>query len=170
MKTIIKLILMSLTCVSISAHAQVQTLVANPSNILSSTITIATNQYAVVKSADYNYGGLLLMNIQGTSFTEDFSFESLDGLTISGPATIQLEAHPDAYYSTFATIEVKPQQLPVPPNQTVTVGSNAGNVQVTMLTSTDLINWTPAVNGMVYTNTPAARFFRIQLLTNVQSP
>ena len=170
MKTIIKLIIMSLIYVSISAHAQIQTLVVNPSNILSSVITIATNQYVIIKSVDYDYGGLLLINMQGTTFTEDFSFESLDGLTISGPATIQLEAHPDAYYSTFATIEVKPQQLPVPPNQSVTIGSNAGNVQVTMLTSTDLINWTPAVNGMVYTNTPAARFFRIQLLTNIQSP
>ena len=170
MKTIIKLIQMSLLYVSIPAHAQMQTLVVNSSNILSSVITITTNQYAVVKSADYNYGGLLLLNIQGTSLTEDFSFESLNGLTIAGPATIQLEAHPDAYYSTFATIEVKPQEVHVPPNQTLAIGSNAGNVQVTMLTSTDLVYWTPAVNGMVYTNTPAARFFRMQLLTNAQSP
>jgi hypothetical protein len=110
MKTEIKLIIMSLICVSISAKAQMQTLVANPSNILSSVITIATNQYAVVKSADYNYGGLLLVNMQGTSFTEDFSFESLNGLTIAGPATIQLEAHPYAYYATFVTIEIEPRQ------------------------------------------------------------
>jgi len=170
MKTAIKLTIITIIYISISAHAQMQTLVANSSNILSSVITIATNQYAIVKSADYDDGGLLLVNIQGTSFTKDFSYDSIDGLTISGPATIQLEAHPDAYYACYATIEIKPQQLPVPPNQTVTVGSNAGNVQVTMLTSTDLINWTPAVNGMVYTNTPDARFFRIQLLTNVQSP
>ncbi len=170
MKATIKLIVMSLMYVSISAHAQMQTLVANSSNILSSVITIATNQYAVVKSVDYDDGGLLLINMQGTSFTKDFSYASADGLTISGPATIQLQAHPDAYYSCYATIEVKPQQQPVPPNQTVTVGSNAGNVQVTMLTSTDLVNWTSATNGMVYTNTSDARFFRIQLLTNIQSP
>jgi hypothetical protein len=170
MKTILKIIIAALICISFSAHAQMQTLTATSSNILSSVITICTNQYAIVKSADYDDGGLLLINMQGVSFSKNFSFESVDGLTISGPATIQLEAEPNAYYSTYATIEVKPQQLPVPPNQAVTVGSNAGNVQVTMITSTDLVNWTPAVNGMVYTNSPAARFFRIQLLTNVQSP
>lgn len=170
MKIAIKLSLITILFSAVSASAQVETLVANPSNILSSVITIATNQYAVVKSVDSDDGGLLLLNLQGTTFTKDFSSASVAGLTISGPATIQLKAHPDAYYACYATIEIKPQQLPVPPNQTVTVGSSAGNVQVTMLTSTDLINWTPAINGMVYTNTPDARFFRIQLLTNVQSP
>jgi hypothetical protein len=170
MKKPLRLILLSLICLSVSARAQLQTLVVNPSNILSAAITVATNQYAVVKSVDYEDGGLLLVNIQGTSFTEDFSYASVEGWTIAGPATIQLQAQPNAYYATFATIEIKPQQQPVPPDQAVTVGSNAGNVQVTMLTSLDLINWTPAVNGIVYTNTPTARFFRIQLLTNVQSP
>lgn len=166
----IKLIALFLLSVSIRAQAQMETLVANPSNILSSVITICTNQYAVIKSVDYQDGGILLLNIQGTSFSEDFSYTSVDGMTISGPATIQLEAHPNAYYACFATIEVKPQQLPVPPNQTAAVGSNAGNVQVTMLTSTDLINWTPAVNSMVYSNSPAARFFRIQMLLDAPSP
>ncbi len=32
--------------------------------------------------------------------------------------------------------------------------------------STDLVNWTPAVNGQVYTNSPDARFFRIKLDAN----
>jgi hypothetical protein len=32
--------------------------------------------------------------------------------------------------------------------------------------SADLVNWTPAVNGVVYTNSPDARFFRITLETN----
>lgn len=57
-----------------------------------------------------------------------------------------------------------------PPDKTLVVGANSGNVQVTMQMSTDLVNWTPAVNEMIYTNAPDARFFRIQLLTNVQAP
>ncbi|MGH7950466.1 MAG: hypothetical protein ACREFE_00885 [Limisphaerales bacterium] len=168
MKTVIKLIIISLIYISISARAQMQTLVVNPSNILSSVITVATNQYAVLKSMTQDYSSTLLVNLQGVPFTFDPTVDSFNNLVFSGPATIQLQGN--VYNSAYATIEVKPQQLPVPPNQTVTVGSSAGNVQVTMLTSTDLINWTPAVNGMVYTNTPDARFFRIQLLTNVQSP
>ncbi len=31
---------------------------------------------------------------------------------------------------------------------------------------TDLVNWTPAVNGQIYTNSPDAGFFRIKLQTN----
>lgn len=112
-------------------------------------------------------GGSLLVNMQGVAFSKSLTFDSVNALIIAGPATLQLE---NTYTPTYATIELKPQQLTVPPNQTVTVGSDAGNVQVTMLTSTDLINWTPAVNGMVYTNTPAARFFRIQLLTGAPGP
>ena len=54
-----------------------------------------------------------------------------------------------------------------PPGKTATVGANAANVQATMQMSTDLVDWTPALNGQVYTNSPDARFFRIQLLTNI---
>src|SRR5205085_9205467 len=52
-----------------------------------------------------------------------------------------------------------------PPDKTAVVGAYSGNVQVTMEISTDLVNWTSATNGLVYTNSPAARFFRIKLVT-----
>ncbi|SPE61801.1 hypothetical protein SBV1_770009 [Verrucomicrobia bacterium] len=45
---------------------------------------------------------------------------------------------------------------PFPPGKAVTVGAYSGNVQVTMQISTDLANWTSAVNGAVYTNSPDA--------------
>jgi len=41
-------------------------------------------------------------------------------------------------------------------SQEVTAGAYGGNVRVTMEMSTDLVNWAPAVNGMVYTNSPEA--------------
>jgi hypothetical protein len=165
MKTIAIIVGIILTC-ALSLRAQIQTLVVSPTNILSSVITVPTNGYAVVKSVDYDDGGQLLINAQGVNFSKDLTTSTLTGLTIAGPATIQLAAQPSAYYASYATIELQEQPDPFPANQTFTVGSNAGNVQVTMLTSTDLINWSPATNGMVYTNTPAARFFRIQMIVN----
>jgi hypothetical protein len=169
MKTLILLGSFVLTLIAISARAGIQTLITTSTNMYSPVITVCSNSYVVVKSVDDDDGGLLLLNIQGNSFTKDFSFESVTGLTISGPATIQLEAHPNSYVPTYATIDVEPQLLPVPPNQTTAIGSDAGNVQVTMQTSTNLVNWASAVNGMVYTNTPDARFFRIQMQTSTPS-
>jgi len=64
----------------------------------------------------------------------------------------------------MATVDIQPG--PFPPGRTVTVGAYSGNVRVTMEMSTDLVNWTPAVNASLYTNSPDARFFRIQLVTN----
>ena len=82
---------------------------------------------------------------------------------IAGPATISLVTHSDGA-SAILTLDIEPG--PYPPGKTATVGSNSGNVQVTMEMSTDLVNWTPAVNAQVYTNSPDARFFRIKLVTN----
>ena len=168
MKTIVILTGLILTFVSFSAHAQIQTLTVSPTSTNSAVITVSSNSYAIVKSVDYDDGGLLLMNVQGVNFTKDFSFETVDNLIICGPATIQLQAHCCAYYASYATIEVEPG--PFPPGKALTVGANSGNVQVTMQMSTDLVNWTPAVNGMIYTNSPDARFFRIQMVTNAQGP
>ena len=162
MKTIILLAGVLLTFVSFSARAQMQTLVVSPTNTNSVIITVSSNSYAVVKSAKGD--GDLVFNIQGVSFEMRIGDESVKDITVRGPATIQLKASCCAYYQSFATIEVVPGIYP--PDKTLAVGSNSGNVQVTMQTSTDLVNWTTAVNATVYTNSPSARFFRMVMVTN----
>jgi hypothetical protein len=166
MKTIFIIIGLILTLISSSAHAQVQTLVVDVTNTNSAVITVSSNSYAVFKTVNGGYGGWVLVNLHGFNFTFDLDDQNFDNMTFSGPATIQLEG--SGYGPAFATIAVEPG--PFPPGKTLTVGANSGNVQVTMQMSTDLVNWTPAVNGMVYTNTPDARFFRIQMVTNAQGP
>jgi hypothetical protein len=84
-------------------------------------------------------------------------------LIVAGPATISITNN-GSTYSAFATIDVQPAAYP--PDKAVTVGAYSGNVKVTMEMSTDLANWTPAVNASVYTNSPDARFFRIRMATN----
>ena len=85
---------------------------------------------------------------------------------ITGPATISLitSANNSPVDQAILTLDIEPG--PYPPGRTAVVGSNSGNVQVTMQISTDLVNWTTAVNGQVYTNSPIAAFFRIQLIPN----
>jgi hypothetical protein len=170
MKTIILLGGLVFALTAFSARAGIQTLFTTSSNYYSPVINICSNNYVVVKSVDTDDGGLILFTVQGVSFSKDFNFENVTGLIISGPATIQLEAQPNDYVPTYATIDVEPQSQPVPPNQTTAIGSNAGNVQVTMQTSTNLADWSPAANGMVYTNTPDSRFFRIQLQSGASNP
>jgi hypothetical protein len=59
----------------------------------------------------------------------------------------------------MATFDVSPQ--PFGPDKTITVPAGAGGANVIMESSSDLVNWTAATNG-VYANLPAARFFRIR--------
>lgn len=89
-----------------SAHIPIQTLVATPQNTNSAIMTVNANSYAIVKSADYDDGGLLLLNMQGVNFVKDFSFESINNLTIVGPATIQLQAHCCDFVATYVTVQV----------------------------------------------------------------
>ena len=166
MKTTVILTGLIITFFSLSAHAQIQTLTVSPTSTNSAVITVSSNSFAIIKSVSANYGGTLLINIQGVNFTFDPTTDNVNSYTFSGPATIQLQGN--IYGPGFVTVDVEPG--PFPPGKTLTVGANSGNVQVTMQMSTDLVNWTPAVNGMVYTNSPGARFFRIQMVTNAQGP
>lgn len=141
-------------------------------------VQITSLQSAKVKSYwDYEAatldGGPSFVRIQSGTNVIDLKARSLTpsgnggaytpGFTISGPATISLITQGSPSKG-ILTLDIEP--APFPPGKAVTVGAYSGNVQVTMEMSTDLVNWTPAVNAMVYTNSPDARFFRIKLVTN----
>ena len=166
MKTTTTLFSLILTVVSLSVRAQIQTLVVSPTSTNSAVITVSSNSFATIKSVNSASGGNLQLNLQGVNFSYHLPDASPNGLIFSGPATIQLQG--DGNGASLATVDVEPG--PFPPGKALTVGANSGNVQVTLQTSTDLVNWTPAVNGLVYTNTPEARFFRIQMVVNPQGP
>jgi hypothetical protein len=168
MKRLIGIISISFLAL-VSAQSQVQTIVVGSGSVVSNTVwgsmymgsvlTIASNYCATLKSVGGN--GMVIMNTQGISTEIDV------GTVVAGPATFQVtQTSASSSLTGFATISVEP--APFPPGKTVTVGAYSGNVQVTMQMSTDLVNWTTAVNGQVYTNSPDARFFRIQMVTNAQ--
>jgi hypothetical protein len=170
MKKIIGIIFVAFLSV-VSTKAQVQTIVITTNAVATNsfyqgqTLNISSNSVATCKSI---FGPVALqISTQGASFFYDASRINLTSypIVIAGPATIQIQQ--STSYSPaggFASFSVEPG--PFPPGKAVTVGAYSGNVQVTMQMSTDLVNWTAATNGMVYTNTPDARFFRIQLVTN----
>lgn len=77
---------------------------------------------------------------------------------LRGPATISLRRNNNEF-SGFATFEIMPE--PFSPDKAVTIPPGLGGATVTLECSTDLVNWTTATNG-IYTNLPAAKFFRIK--------
>ena len=165
-------ILMLTFLCSISVHAQFQTITV-PTNApivqgqyAGGAISVPTNSVAHLKSFVGAGQIYLQVNAGGTSFQIPGNYLSLADtpVVIAGPASVQIQQSTSSGPGALATFYVEPG--PFPPNRTVTVGAYAGNVQVTMQMSTDLVNWTPAVNAQVYTNSPDARFFRIQLVTN----
>jgi hypothetical protein len=159
MKTAIQLIVITLMYVSISARAQMQTLVVGPTNTNSVVITVSSNSYANVKNV---YGdGDLLINLQGSSFTLAAG-DPRNNLCIAGPGTIQLQAHCCAYYPSFATIEVISPVTQSLPSTAVVIPADAGGpVNIILESSTDLLNWSASLPGTYGTST-TNRFFRVR--------
>ena len=159
MKTAIKLIVITLIYVSVSARAQIQTLVVGPTSTNSAVVTVSSNCYAIVKSV---FGdGDLDINMQGFSFTLEDT-DSRNNLHVAGPATIQLRAHCCAFYQGFATLEViSPATQSIPSTAVVIPADAGGPVNIVLESSTDLINWSAALPGTYGTST-TNRFFRVK--------
>ena len=149
-----------LTVPGATAHAQIQTLVTSTNNINSAVLTVSSNYLATLKYVSADWGATIQLNLQGVNFSIDPTTANINNLTFVGPATVQLQGN--IYGPAFVTFDVEPG--PYPPGKTATVGPNSGNMRVTLQMSTDLVNWAPAVNGMIYTNSPDPRFFRIQMV------
>ena len=95
-------------------------------------------------------------NLGGTSYSS-----SGVGDTVRGPASFFLT--PGQGAEGF-TVKITPVSFP--PNQTLIVPPGTNQVQVSMETSTNLVNWATATNG-VYGSPSEARFFRLKM-TNLQ--
>jgi hypothetical protein len=83
-------------------------------------------------------------------------------LVVAGPATLIFEnlAAPRQLMSpAILTLEITPDAYP--PDKAITLGPGPGGAAISLETSTNLLNWTSATNG-VYTNLNDATFFRIR--------
>jgi hypothetical protein len=79
-------------------------------------------------------------------------------LLIVGPATAKLRTG-GVPGNAFATLEVMPEAFP--PDRSLIIPSGPGGAAITLECSEDLVHWGPSTNG-IYTNLPAAKFFRIK--------
>jgi hypothetical protein len=161
MNTTFIILLMS----AVSAMAQVVTLVS-PYN--------GTNNYADLVIEPYQTAELLsifalesaslLVVKDGTtgynSFGNQASGFRFHPVVVAGPAVLQLTRGTQPGSSNMATFRLTPEPYPV--GSALLVPPGPGGASVALECSTNLVDWSPAPNG-VYTNQPVAKFFRIRL-------
>ena len=134
----------------------IQTLVVNPTNQISATVTVPANSYAIINSGDTLSSATLSVTIQGTLFTYALQDVSVKNLTFAGPATVQLQG--DDYGPSFTTVEVMPlkksskiqiQTLVVDPTNTVSATLNVGANRYALIRTVETEDGTLAasVNG-----------------------
>jgi hypothetical protein len=82
------------------------------------------------------------------------------GMPVTGPATITASCARGN--SVIVTVKITPDSFDV--NKTVTLLPGTNQVYITLESSTNLVNWADATNG-VYGSPDTARFFRIKMNT-----
>ena len=162
MKTLVLLVLLLAVCRSFSGTP--------------TTIVATTTVPGVITLAAGDFAELLSCTKQGTSPTlrikigaTEFSAEThengnLSPVKVAGPAEIKLEPNPN--YPNFATFSVtRAGELPsvTPSNAVVIPNDAAGNFQVILESSTDMVTWTAATPG-TYSGTTQKRFFRTRIM------
>lgn len=86
--------------------------------------------------------------------------QGFDPVVVAGPAVIRLVvAGNTANNAGLCTVRITPEAYP--PDKSILVAPGSGGAVITLECSTNLLNWTSTTNG-VYTNLPAAKFFRIR--------
>jgi hypothetical protein len=85
------------------------------------------------------------------------------GSKVRGPATFQLTisaGNNSSDISRYMTVKITPVSFP--PDKTLIVPPGTNQVQISLETSTNLVNWSSATNG-VYGSPNAAQFFRLKM-------
>ena len=150
------ILLLALGLTSSSLFAETVTLVA--ANGASGTITLAANEVAT--SVFFSTGAVVSVNTGGTFF----QFGPADKPVFAGPASLFLQGASNAKYIATFQIQRATDQF-VPSNAVVIPADGLGPVTIILESSTDLLNWTPALPG-TYGTTTTNRFFRVRAQRN----
>jgi hypothetical protein len=86
-------------------------------------------------------------------------------LVVAGPAllTLRYPFSRSTNYSALVTLDIKSTETAVPTAAVVIPSDAAGNVEICLESSTDMVNWAPAQPG-TYGTTAEKRFFRVRAL------
>jgi hypothetical protein len=153
------------------------------------TISVSgTNQTSVLAIQDFEVAKMVSahdplgtfngfkLTVSKPSFTTQFDFYELQGywvnnegygpakpIVVTGPATLTLNsgiASRATNNAAFITFEILPETSPI--DKTLILPPGTNQVEITLESSTNLVTWATATNG-IYGSPDAARFFRIHL-------
>ena len=145
-----------------TAHAQSEryvTLILSPSSGMpnSNSLAIAENETAqvvdLIKQPNTSLARFTFIK-DGISFTNSGQF-------LKGPASLVLSS-PGYHLGAMATVKLSPDSYDA--NKTLILPPGTNQVYVALESSTNLVNWADATNG-VYGSPDTARFFRIRMET-----
>ncbi len=121
----------------------------------SSHLTIRKDDTTIIAFPGYRASGSGSAPVQQPTWLGPLPF------ILTGPATLtlQTESYDRSSYAVVLTLEITPEAYP--PDKAITLAPGTGGAQVTLQSSTNLLNWDTATNG-TYSSPPAATFFRIK--------
>lgn len=115
---------------------------------------------AVTKNSQtVNYNSDELTGRFANSINQGLSYYPPIAIQVAGPATLTV-MNGSIYEPTMATFEIQPTSFP--PDKTLILPPRTNQVYVGLESSTNLVNWSTATNG-VYGSPDQARFFRIKM-------
>jgi hypothetical protein len=89
-----------------SSKTRIQTLVVNPANTISSTLSVSAKDYALIKSVETEDSTLASLIGNTPVNFGDLQDESITGFKFAGPAAFQLQGN--TFTPSFVTIETGP--------------------------------------------------------------
>jgi hypothetical protein len=132
-----------------------------PSESATNTYAIADAQAAEIISVQSPSFAYLSITKDGVSFPYWRAADNNPGgkgTIIQGPATFTLLAQSST--AAYLTLKLMPESFP--PNQTLILPPGTNQVSITLESSTNLVNWSSATNG-IFGSPDEARFFRIHM-------
>jgi len=158
------LALAALTLVSIS-HARVVTLTAQATGSVVGTNEVFIEDYELAEIVSFptamnlnSFIDVLKDGQRATLQTLAVGGVGFEPIVVAGPATIRLRVVNNVSAG-LCTVKITPESYP--PDKSILVAPGSGGAAITLECSTNLVNWMATTNG-VYTNLPAAKFFRIK--------
>jgi hypothetical protein len=168
---LVALALYALTC-SAQQTGRYVTLISTNGNFVPMQMQILDGETAEIQDAHASIGGVsaapITVAIQKSGITvrgypQGYQYGSVGlmsrGSVVAGPATIGLDSGSPGQ-PTLLTVKIYPDTYDV--NKTLLLPPGTNQVYVGMESSTNLVNWADATNGM-YGGPDTVRFFRIKM-------